>query len=188
MDDAAVNDLVVVLRGFVRIIDAILGEDTTSISPAYIASQTFDLLTDTVRLYERAKPRQRAVLRAMTPIEINRILTWHFIPHLVDHFSQVPNRERLRTALLAISLDNKHWDYRDTLVDLGRLYRAAIGSGIDPIVEFRDIAAISDRGNGSHPTGDEETWNDAFPMHAFMARFEESAHFQEDVKPFLSGL
>jgi hypothetical protein len=187
MDDKLLDELVPILQGCIRIVDVLLLEDPESISPVCDAPTTFAFLTDVARFYEQAQPRQRAVLHSILPSQIHRILVWHYIPHLVHRFSETPDRELLRLALLAISLDNKGWDCRDTLMALGSLYRAAVSAHIDPMVDFRDVAAISSTQGSFGSTGEEAEWSDDFPMRAFLERFEESAHFQVDVKPSLSA-
>lgn len=86
--------------------------------------------------------------------------------------------DRLQLGLAAASLEDFQFDGRETLTGLGDLYRAAIEHGLAPRPAFALVAKLS-----STEPGAGGGWSTA----ELIGRFEETAHFREDVAPTLTG-
>jgi hypothetical protein len=174
------STLIDVMVSFAQLIDAV--RENPAIRDSEEAGA---VLSAACHFYETASPDDRQQLRRLLPSEIHEQLVWRFVPRLVASFTETGNTATLHLALVALSLDDNRWDYRDTFVHLGTLYRTALSFQLDPMHYFREVAAISNPTDSMSGRGHHEKWRDSLPMQAFLTWFEDSAFFNADVKPYL---
>lgn len=128
-------------------------------------------------LYLETNNQQRAEIRAWmasAPMVLRDL--WGYIHRAAEQIRAGGGEQWLRFGLAVVSIEDLRVDYRDTLVGLGDLYRAAVEMKIDPRPSFAEIAAFSN----SAPVQE-----DAVSTRDFIARFDKSDYFIGEVKPHL---
>ncbi len=151
--------------------------------PTYVSPKSNDyaelheLIDGLCTLYLTVSEEQRAQMRNLVA-ELPR----HLGGQLLNHIGWAGNRllssndeQYLQRALAAASLDDNRSDYRDTFRALGSLYLAASSVGINCSRYFLEAAQLSSTQTGRFPS--------LSSMRDFLAGFEQSAYFHEDVRP-----
>jgi hypothetical protein len=131
-------------------------------------------------LYLDASEDQRARMRSLVA-ELPRDLRGQLLHHIgwaTGRLLSSNDEEYIRRALAAASLDDNHSDSRDTYMALGHLYLAASSVGINCSCHFLEAAELSSTQPGLLPK--------LGSMRDFLAGFERSAYFNEDVRPKIS--
>jgi hypothetical protein len=130
-------------------------------------------------LYLVATAEQRAEMRKLVAEPELRL------KELLDHIGWARSRlleskdaECLRRGLAAASLNDNRWDFRDTFVSLGSLYLTASHVGINCTPYFREAAEFSSTEKFSR-------YRATGSMRDFLAGFEKSRYFQDDVRPMI---
>ncbi len=133
----------------------------------------FDELGD---FYLEALPHVRGKIRA--GIGGNPSLTdfhWQYAVDAVDLIRGPRDTDRLRHALVAISIDDHRVDTHQLNALLGRLWTTAKRAKIDPNPILREVALMSNPGAGG---------GGAF-LQSFLLDFPTSRYFREHVQPQL---
>ena len=141
----------------------------------------FSLLDELCRIYidPSTAPEQRAEIRRLAWDDLNVIgQLYSYIDRTTKEFNSTGDIEWLKLGLAAVSIENLQLDYRDSYTKLGKLYRAAIGVGIDPLPHFQHVASISSA-EDMEP-GVRRSTRD------FLADFHKSAYFSSAIKPKLN--
>ncbi len=127
-------------------------------------------------LYLLASEEQRRQIRCLVA-EPPKILIKHFLEHIAwagHRLRASKDREQLRRALAAASIQDNRWDFRDTFRALGALYLVASSLGISCTPYFLEAAELSSA---------EKAFPSIGSMRDFLAGFEKSAYFADDVQP-----
>jgi hypothetical protein len=143
-----------------------------------LEAEIFQVLDEAIRIYPDATTSQREYIRQMLAkyYGVGQYLK-SYVTGSITKLDTTVSSDRLYPALIAISIDNNNFgDYRDVLVMLGNLWLTAARAGIDPKPYFDEVAAISS--SDLHSQGNKSTRD-------ILTTFDQSAHFQEAVKPHL---
>lgn len=151
--------------------------------PTYVSPKSRDfvelheVIDDLCALYLSASEKQRAEMRNLVA-ELPRNLGVQFLNHsgwATNRLLSTNDVVYVRRALAAVSLDDNRMDFRDTFTALGGLYLAASSLGINCAHDFVEVAELSSRQRG--------LWPSPGSMRDFLAGFEQSAYFNQDVRP-----
>jgi len=136
-----------------------------------------ELLDNLCVLYLSVPDEQRAQIRnlaAQSSPTIGNQLLGH-IGWSGEQARSSKDGEWVRRGLAAASIEDNRSDYRDMFRALGGLYLAASSVGIDCSRYFQEAAELSSAQHGRSPL--------VGSMRAFLAKFEQSAYFNSDVRP-----
>nr|HEV7952438.1 hypothetical protein [Candidatus Acidoferrales bacterium] len=130
-------------------------------------------------LYLGVSSEQREEIRNLAA-EPSRVISYHLFNHIGWAGKQISasgDGEWVRRGLAAASIENNRLDARDTFAALGRLYLAASSAGIDCSHYFQEVAELS----SAQPVYPKFRWIGC--MREFLANFEQSEYFKQDVRP-----
>lgn len=130
-------------------------------------------------LYLSVSREQREHIRNLAA-EPTRVVSYQLLGHISwagEQASSSKDGEWVRRGLAAASIENNRLDPRDTFTALGGLYLAASSAGIDCSHYFQEVAELS----SAQPVYPRIPWIGS--MQAFLANFERSAYFKQDVRP-----
>ena len=159
-------------------LDALKSRYSTYVSPkskGYV--ELHESIDGLCALYLVASEEQRAQMRKLV-VGLPRDLGGQLLNHIGwarDRFLSSNDEEYVRRALAAASLDDNRSDFRDTFRALGYLYLAASSMGINCSRYFLEAAELSSTQLGIFPS--------VGSMRDFLAGFERSPYFNEDVRP-----
>ena len=151
--------------------------------PTYVSPKSkeyvelHELIDGLCALYLDASEEQRARMRSLMT-ELPRNLRGQLLNHIgwaTGRLLSSNDEEYIRRALAAASLDDNRSDFRDTYMALGHVYLAASSVGINCSRYFLEAAELSSTQPGLFPK--------LGSMRDFLAGFERSAYFNEDVRP-----
>ena len=137
------------------------------------------LIDDLCVLYLSASEKNRAQIRNLAA-GLPRTIEGQMLNHIGWASNRVLSSndgEWVRRGLAAASIDDNRTDFRDTLNALGDLYLTASRVGIDCSRYFQEAAELSSTQHGILPS--------LSSMRDFLANFEQSAYFEEDVRPMI---
>ncbi|HEY4839262.1 MAG TPA: hypothetical protein VIH72_11685 [Candidatus Acidoferrales bacterium] len=130
-------------------------------------------------LYLSAASEEREPIRNLAA-EPSRVISYHLFNHIGWAGKQISasgDGEWVRRGLAAASIENNRLDARDTFTALGGLYLAASSAGIDCSHYFQEVAELSN----SQPVYPRIRWIGS--MRDFLANFEQSEYFRQNVRP-----
>jgi hypothetical protein len=160
-------------------------DDLRSRFPVYVDARSkeqgelHELIDDVCVLHLRASGEQRAKIRSLVT-ELPRTLGQQFLSHVGWARMRIlssKDGEWVRRGLAAASIDDNRTDFRDTFGVLGHLYLTATSVGIDCSPYFREAADFS--------STEHVPLLSPSCMRDFLANFEQSAYFNEEVRPII---
>jgi hypothetical protein len=150
---------------------------------AYPGSQEYlelhEMIDGLCVLYLSVPEKQRAEIRNLAA-DVPRAIDNQLLSHIGWAAERVwlsKDGEWVRKGLAAASIEDNRSDFRDTFVGLGSLYVAASSSGIDCSPYFQEAAELSSTEGGHYMS--------LCSMREFLSKFEKSAYFNHDVRPFI---
>jgi hypothetical protein len=130
-------------------------------------------------LYLKGTSEQREEIRNLA-VEPSRVINYHLFNHIGwagKQISASADGEWVRRGLAAASIENNRLDAGDMFAALGGLYLAASSAGVDCSPYFQEVAELSSA-QSLYPT---IRWIGS--MRDFLANFEQSLYFKQDVRP-----
>lgn len=130
-------------------------------------------------LYLSVTSEQREQIRNLAA-DPSQVINHHLFNHIGWSGKQVSpsaDGEWVRRGLAAASIENNRLDARDMFTSLGGLYLAATSAGIDCSDYFQEVAELS----SAQSVYPKIRWMGC--MRDFLANFEQSEYFKQDVRP-----